>query len=526
MRLLVLFFLIMSSLPVQSGLAASQEPPARPNILMAVADDWSYGHAGVYGCTWVNTPSFDRIAREGLLFDRAFTPNAKCAPSRAAVLTGRNSWQLKEAANHMCYFPAEFKVYPEVLAENGYHVGSTAKGWAPGVAVDADGTPRPLAGPTYNEHKLNPPTPHISNNDYAANFEAFVEAAPDETPWCFWYGSLEPHRAYEYGSGARLAGKKIEDIDRVPGYWPDDEAVRNDMLDYAFETEHFDQHLGRMIAYLEEIGELDNTLIIVTSDNGMPFPRVKGQGYEFSNHLPLAVRWPAAIRNPGRTIDAWVSFVDFAPTLIEAAGLNWKDTGMAPTAGRSLSDLFASEPGQTFPYRDHMVIGKERHDVGRPDDQGFPIRGIVKGDHLYLINYEIDRWPVGNPETGYLNCDGSPTKTAILQTRTDPARKQFWDLTFGKRPREEFYNLAVDPDCMVNLADDPAHRAVMDELKAQMEAELTAQGDPRMSGEGKVFDHYKVANEKNRDFYRRYLSGEIGVPNWVNASDFEDGPLD
>ena len=147
MRILVSLFLIMTAITSQaSAEATSREPSARPNILMAVADDWSYGHAGAYGCTWVQTPSFDRIAREGLLFTRAFTPNAKCAPSRAAILTGRNSWQLKEAANHMCYFPAEFKVYPEVLAEHGYHVGATAKGWAPGVAVDAEGNPRPLAG--------------------------------------------------------------------------------------------------------------------------------------------------------------------------------------------------------------------------------------------------------------------------------------------------------------------------------------------------------------------------------------------
>jgi arylsulfatase A-like enzyme len=323
-----------------------------------------------------------------------------------------------------------------------------------------------------------------------------------------------------------LAGKKTADIDRVPGYWPDNEVVRNDMLDYAFETEHFDQHLGRMITYLEEIGQLDNTLIIVTSDNGMPFPRAKGQEYEFSNHLPLAVRWPAAIRDPGRTIDAWVSFVDFAPTLIEAAGLKWEDTGMAPTAGRSLREVFDLQPGEIHPDRDHVLIGKERHDVGRPDDQGYPIRGIVKGDHLYLVNYETGRWPAGNPETGYLNTDGSPTKTEILRMRTDPENGRFWSLSFGKRPSEEFYHITTDPDCLHNLAGDPFQRDVMDALRVQMEAELTAQGDPRMRGEGEVYDEYQVANEKNRDFYRRYLSGEIGVPNWVNASDFEDGPLD
>ena len=92
----------------------------RPNILFCIADDASYPHMGAYGCDWVKTPAFDRVARQGLLFTRAYTPNAKCAPSRACILTGRNSWQLKEACNHIPFFPAEFKSYVEALAEHGY----------------------------------------------------------------------------------------------------------------------------------------------------------------------------------------------------------------------------------------------------------------------------------------------------------------------------------------------------------------------------------------------------------------------
>src|SRR5258706_14861353 len=87
------------------------ETPARPNILFAIADDWGYGHASAYGSKWVNTPGFDRVARAGLLFTHAYTPNAKCAPSRAIILTGRNSWQLEEAANHIPFFPAKFKTW-------------------------------------------------------------------------------------------------------------------------------------------------------------------------------------------------------------------------------------------------------------------------------------------------------------------------------------------------------------------------------------------------------------------------------
>ena len=102
-----------------------------PNILFALADDASYPHMGAYGCDWVKSPAFDRIANQGILFTNAYTPNAKCSPSRACILTGRNSWQLEEAANHIPFFPVKFKTYAEALSKNGYHVGYTAKGWAP-----------------------------------------------------------------------------------------------------------------------------------------------------------------------------------------------------------------------------------------------------------------------------------------------------------------------------------------------------------------------------------------------------------
>jgi arylsulfatase A-like enzyme len=196
-------------------------------------------------------------------------------------------------------------------------------------------------------------------------------------------------------------GKKPADLPRVPSFWPDNEIVRNDMLDYAFEVEHFDQHLGRMIEMLEKNGALENTIIIVTSDHGMPFPRGKGQAYEYSNHVPLAVMWPRGIKVVGRTVDDYVSFADIAPTLLESAGLSRQRAGMQPITGRSLSEIFqATKNGQVIAARDHVLVGKERTDIGRPNDVGYPIRGIVKNDVLYLRNFEIDRWLTGNPETG------------------------------------------------------------------------------------------------------------------------------
>ncbi len=506
-------------------LSASTEKATakRPNILFAVADDASFPHMGAYGCTWVKTPGFDRVAKNGILFTNAYTPNAKCAPSRACLLTGRNSWQLEAAANHVCFFPSKFKVYTEVLAEAGYHVGFTGKGWAPGIALDDSEKPRAMTGRPCQKRKLNPPTKCISGIDYAANFEDFLGGKPSDEPFCFWYGGFEPHRAYEYGSG--LGGKDPQQIEKVPGHWPDNETVRMDLLDYAHEIEHFDRHLVRMLDLLEEQGELDNTLVVVTADNGMPFPRVKGQAYHAANHLPMAIMWPAGINAPGRVTNTFISFTDLAPTYLELAGIPWAESGMAPPEGKSLLPLLASE--DRGEHRDHMLIGKERHDIGRPNDEGYPIRGIVDRDWLYLKNYEPGRWPAGNPETGYLNCDGSPTKTAILEMRRNGIDSRYWQRSFGKRPLEELYDLCSDPECLNNLAALERFSRVKARLSQQMLRELKAQEDPRALGQGAVFDNYPYASKGYRDYYGKHQRAE-DVPRtpWVSQTDFEAAESD
>jgi N-sulfoglucosamine sulfohydrolase len=510
--------------------AAETSNPAaekkRPNILFAIADDWGT-HAGVYGTTWVDTPAFDRVAREGLLFTRAYTPVAKCAPSRAIVLTGRHAWQLEEAGNHMAVFPPKFKSWPEVLMEKGWPVGITGKGWGPGRADGADGKPRLITGKPFNNRKAPPPATGIGNNDYASNFTDFLDAVADKgKPWCFWYGSLEPHRGYEFQSGVNKGGKKLSDLDRVPGYWPDTEVVRHDILDYAFEVEHTDRHLGRMLAELERRGILDETLVIVTADHGMPFPRCKGYAYHDSNHVPLAIRWPGGIHAPGRVIDDFVDFTDIAATMLDLAGIPVEESGMQALTGSSWRPIFdASQGGRVMAERDHVLIGKERTDVGRPNDEGYPIRGIIKDGFLFLKNYEPDRWPAGNPETGYLDTDGGPTKTVILELGRQNREDRFWALNFGMRPAEEFYDLESDQDCVHNLAGESVQEQRLAAKRGFMEGRLRDQGDPRQFGRGKVFDEYVPTS--NPGFYERYLRGEEGLKaGWVSPTDFEPEPLE
>ncbi len=498
------------------------ETTERPNILFCLADDAAYPHMGAYGTQWVKTPAFDRVADQGILFTRAYTPNAKCAPSRACIITGRNSWQLEAAANHWCYFPTKFKTYAEVLSEHGYYTGFTGKPWAPGVVLKKNGKTRYLVGKPWQQITTTPPTKYISKTDYFANFRAFLDNKPANEPFCFWYGGHEPHRGYEYASGIRKGGKHITDIDSVYRYWPDVDSVRTDMLDYAFEIEYFDSHLEKMLDLLKQKGMLDNTLVVVTGDNGMPFPRCKGQEYEQSNHMPLAIMWKKGIKQPGRVVDDFVSFIDFAPTFLELAGVDPAKSGMHPITGKSLTPIFRTpKAGIIDKSRDHVLIGKERHDVGRPHDEGYPIRGIIKGGYLYIHNFKPDRWPAGNPETGYLNCDGSPTKTVILNRHRKDSTDIFWKWSFGKRPSDELYHIATDPDCILNLADQLDFEKIKETLKDQLFKELRQQGDPRMFGKGDVFDHYPYADTKDTAFYERYMRGEKLYTGWVNKTDFE-----
>jgi len=502
--------------------ASAQE---KPNILVIIFDDAGLDMS-IYGSTYVNTPGFDAIAKEGILFNRAYTPNAKCAPSRASIITGRNSWQLDAAANHVIYFPAKFKTYQEVLFENGYTTGHTKKGYGPALTLREDGSQREVLGPAFNEKTLTPATKFISDSDYSGNFKDFVEKAPEDKPWSFWVGSIEPHRAYEYGSGKRLGGKTEDMIKDFPPYWPDNEVTRNDLLDYAYEIEDFDKHIQKIMATLEEKNLLENTLIIVTSDHGMPFPRVKGDQYENSNHIPMAMLWKDKMKAKGRVVDDYISFIDLAPTFLEAAGVDWKSSGMHPATGKSLMNIITSEKsGQIEADRDFVLVGKERHDTGRPNDVGYPIRGIHKNNMLYVKNYEIDRWPKGNPETGYLNTDASPVKTEILNLRRN-GQKDYWKRSFGKRAEEELYDISKDPFCMNNLANDASHEILKNKLRTEMEAKLLEQGDLRMQGFGHLYEAAPFLKGRGRDFYSDFMEGKNPKADWVNDSDFEENYLD
>lgn len=454
----------------------------RPNILFAIADDMSYPHAGAMGDKAVKTPAFDRVAGEGVLFRRAYSLSPGCAPSRAGLLTGRFPWQIEEAGTHASLFPKKFTVYPDLLERSGYFVGITGKGAGP-CNFKESGWPRNPAGPAFDRRKQATPLKGVNQNDYAGNFEDFLDARPKDRPFCFWYGASEPHRVYDKGSGLR-SGKRLEDA-AVPPFLPDTAEVRSDLLDYYLEIEHFDRHLGRMLALLEKRGELENTLVVATADNGMAFPGSKAAMYDFGIHMPLSIMWKGQAKG-GRVSEDLISFADFAPTFLEAGGVPVP----AQMVGRSLVPLLRSgRSGVIEPGRDRVFSGRERHSHARFDNLGYPARAMRQGDYLYVWNMKPDRWPAGDPEF-YADIDAGPTKDWMMEHRKDVQVAPLFELGFGKRPEQQLFDVANDPGCLDNLAGKQIHASRCKSMRTALEKALTEQGDPRLLSRGDIWESY------------------------------------
>lgn len=483
-----LCYFVLTGLVLIVGSADHLTAAEPPNILFAMADDWGYPHAGVYGDPVVKTPTFDRIAREGVLFNQAYVSSPSCTPSRGAILTGQWHWRLDAGANLWSVFPDKFATYPEILERAGYVTGVTGKGWGPG-RTETQG--RPIAG-----HRFK-------------NFNEFLKQRPKDKPFCFWLGSSDPHRPYKLGSG-KESGMDLAKI-KLPGCFPDAETVRSDVADYYWEVQRFDRLVGSALAALESIGQLDNTIVVMTGDHGMPFPRGKSNLYDLGTRVPLAVRWGNTVK-AGRVVDDFVSLTDLAPTYLEAAGVDIPHD----MTGRSLMNILTSDKsGRIDPERSFVLAGKERHVPAQeaPDMGGYPSRAIRTDQFLYIRNFRPDRWPNGTPHykkaavpgAWYADTDNGPTKTYIIENRdTDATHRKLYELCFGKRPAEELYDVTLDPDQLFNVADDPVYAAAKQKLSDTLMKHLKETGDPRAFGKGDQFDAYP------------YLGGAPKYPDWKN----------
>ena len=481
---------MLLSMLLGSAVLAVGAAPERPNILLVVMDDVSWRHIGATGCRGVDTPTMDRLARNGVRFDFAFCPAPACAPSRAALLTGRAPWQNGEAACHFAGFPKELLTYPEVLAKAGYHVGMTGKGWGPGEWMGS-GRPHNPAGPAFDEKKLAPP-PGISSNDYAANFADFLTQRPKDAPFCFWFGANEAHRGFAPGRGLK-EGKKLADAEMLP-YWPDRPILRSDLLDYYAEIDWVDRHVGRMVEQLERAKMLENTLVVVTGDNGMPFPRCKSNLYDYGARVPLVIAWPRRIPG-GRVSTDFTTLADLAPTFLEAAAVP-APSGM--TAKSLLPLLTSGKSGRIEKQRDAVVLAKEQHAWCQPNGQIAAMRALRTDKHLFIMNLRPNLWPNGDPDPQHNwnlepfgDVDGGPerrtAKYLTMALRNGPQHR-LWELSFARRPAEELYDLERDPFQTDDVAEKPAYAEIRQELRGRLEASLKNTGDPRFIGRPEVFD--------------------------------------
>ncbi len=435
---------------------------ARPNFVFCMADDWSSPHAGVLGDKTVKTPNFDRVAREGVLFPNAFVSTPSCTPSRLSILTGQHHWRLKEGDSLGGSLREEYPVYTELLRDAGYRVGRYGKGVWPSKHTFRK---RDSFGPQFR------------------SLDEFLEERNPNQPFCFWFGGRDPHRPYDFGVGKR-SGMDLERID-VPKCLPNHPEVRSDLADYYWHVQRFDRQVGEILEKLEAMGELENTMVVVSGDNGMPFPRCKATLYDLGTRVPLAVRWGARI--PGeRTVDDFVTLCDFAPTFLEAAGLK---PAKAMTGQSLLPVLFAKQSGQIDTARTFVLTGLEQHCFPHPS------RAMRTSDFLYILNFSPETWRAGtvegrNPRYDFVetpwptgpgafcfNVDPSPSKQVL---RLNPEAKPFAEAAFGRRPKEELYDLQKDPNQLHNVAGAPDYAKQLAHLRRALKSELMKSGDPRV----------------------------------------------
>ena len=329
---------------------------------------------------------------------------------------------------------------------------------------------------------------HTSLDGYPeVNTPAFDKIANEGI---YWFASYEPHRVYQEGVG-KLVGKNPSKV-LIPGFFPDTEEIRSDILDYLVEIEWYDMHLLKMMTYLDSIGELENTIVVMTSDNGMPFPRAKANLYEYGAHMPLAIRWGNKLT---RVVNYFISFVDFAPTFLEAAKVAIPET----MSGKSFYDILLSKKsGQIDPERNTAIIYKERHAWVQPEGECTPVRAYRKDNWLVIWNLAPDMWPAGHPDPEinfnlwpFGDVDDGPSKTEVMKQKNKENVVGYFNMAFGKRPEFELYDIQKDPYQLSNLATNSQYTEILNLLINEMKGKLRATNDPRIVGIG--IDHFENA---------------------------------
>ena len=436
------FKLIGIFLLLAGALSAAEK---RPNVLLIVTDDESWFEHDIYGLSNLKTPHFSRLAEEGVLFNNAFVSAPSCGPSRAAILTGRNIWELEQGAFMISYLPKYFSVFPKTLVENGYQSAFSGKTWGPGI-VPTEGQSG-MTGQKYYDVKIDDfeNRRYLDKHDVPGNFAAFLDERDAEQPFVFWAGISEPHAPWaDEEEGKRLLkeeyGLTVEEIVDHPGYRPENLEVAG----FYYEVLDADRQTGEMVAELEKRKLLENTIVIYIGDNGSCYVgegnnKGKSSPYDAGCHVPMALMWKGTVP-PGRVIDDFVKSIDIAPTMLEAAGVPVPKN----ISGNSFLKMIRSKKsGWIDPERDWVMTGNEWHTTPQT------YRTIRGKRYEYIVKYPN-----------------------------------------SERPEliEELYDLQNDLWQEKNLIDNPEYAAVKERLKKKMHAYGRETGDPRSTGDMDLFN--------------------------------------
>ncbi|MCC9655170.1 sulfatase family protein [Rhodopirellula halodulae] len=417
------------------------EKPNRPDLVVYLADDLSARDLTVYGGEQIATPAIDRLASEGMTFQRAFVASPSCAPSRAALLTGLMPARNGAEENHT--FPREELLkLPEVLNELGYQTAAFGK-VAHGKSADSY---------HFHVHDRKQDIPEVRKN-----VREFLQQRNDTRPLALFVGVSNPHVPWPSESTVDPNGLEL------PSKWIDTPQTRVQRSRYLQEVKDLDAYLDELRGLVSERLSSDHVFMF-SSDHGAQFPFGKWTLYDEGIHVPLIVRQQGVIE-PGSRTDAMVSWVDLVPTLIDLAG------GTVPE-GLDGSSFASVLRGKTNAHRDRIFTthsGDRKMNV-------YLSRSVRTERHKLIWNPHPEFAFTTHIDLLLRATSGDYFKEWTEFAKSDPRAATVVAKHHG-RPQWELYDLEADPEEAHNLADDERMASVRAELTKELRAWIADQGD-------------------------------------------------
>ena len=438
---------------------------AGPNFVIMIADDMSWDDCGAYGHPSIRTPNIDRLAQEGMRFDRAFLTISSCSPSRASIITGRYPHRTNAEELHWP-LPGDQTTFTELLRAAGYWCGAAGK-WHLGdevkdrfdliLAADTSGFQLPT-GRAGETGKFVETTAGDARSG-CAEWVPLLQKRPRDKPFCLWLAALDPHRPYDTELVEQSEDNYSANDVRLPPYHPDHEDVRKDYLDYYAEITRLDRFVGKVMVELEQQGVAEETFVLFFSDNGRPFPRDKTTIYDSGIRTPFIVRYPPLVRKP-QVCPTLVSSIDIAPTVLELAGVPIPKS----VDGRSFVPQLGNPAVDT---RRYVFAEKNWHDF---EDHARAVRDVR---FKYIRNYYDDL-----PNTPPADAVRSPTYVHMNRLRVEGKLDAAYNVCFDSpRAKEELFDTWADPHEVKNLATDPEYSKQLDRLRGALKDWESETGD-------------------------------------------------